>query len=233
MAVLLGGSAWPVGWTVGFVERPYSEVVEATADWSREERFAVRKLRPGSLAQRLAHLEPLQTPPKRELLVPVGTSWTAQVVNCLLGGDSVSWVGHLTSELSCHGVLATHVPVGQYPFPATQFEYLGPEGEPPLHYIRTVTAGIFDSGRWLFEAHGAQLHFEETAAYQERRKRDRFTRPMLVRYLAALGIPVDEPSRYGVAGTLFESRARYKPRTLTVEQARAEYATRAPAPFAG
>jgi hypothetical protein len=85
------------------------------------------------------------------------------------------------------------------------FELLGPDGQPPLNYIRSITAGIFDSGRWLFELHGESLPFEEPAAYDARRKRDRFPRPMLVRYLGALGIDVDDTEIYGCASTLFES----------------------------
>ncbi len=48
-----------------------------------------------------------------------------------------------------------------------------------------------DGGRWVFEEGGESYDFEETAAYSNRRKRDRFTGPMLHRYLVALGAPVD------------------------------------------
>ena len=232
MAVLLGGMAWPLGWRVGFLERPYQEVVEATIAWGRADRTKHRSVS-GSLMGRLESLAPLQSPPKRELLMPVGKRWTVQVVNSTLGGDSESWVGHLSGVLGCHGVIAMHIPRGQYEFPATMFEYLGPEGEPPLRHIRTVTAGIFDEGRWTFEAHGRQLEFEEPEAYERRLKRERLTREMLVRYLGALGIAVDDEAAYDSEGTLFQSRALYRSVKLSLEDARAQFATKGPAPAAG
>ena len=119
-------------------------------------------------------------------------------------------------------MLATHVPREQYRFPATQFELLGPEGEQPLHYVRTVSAGIFDSGRWSFEAHGAVQPFEQIARYGARRVRDRLTREMLVQYLQTLGIHADDPDFYGTCH-LFQENATYERRTMSVEQVRTEY----------
>jgi hypothetical protein len=225
MAILFGGECWPIGWAVGFLERPYLEVVDATKGWNRVERFAATELPPLPLSERLLRLAPLQQPPKRELLLPAGERWTAHIANSILGGDSVSWVGALSGELGCQGVIATHVPIGQYTHPCTQFELLGPNGPPSLRYIRTITAGVFDSGRWTFEVSGDQLPFEEPDAYQQRRKRDRFTRPMLIRYLAALGIHADDPQIYARAGILFESLSDYVPRTMTLSEARTAYAT--------
>ena len=198
--MLLGGSAGPVGWSVAFLERPYPDAVEATAAWLQRVRPFKQRPVTGSLANRLAALEP----PRCELLLPVGDRWTAQVAR---GGDSESWVGHLSDVLECHGVLATHRPRGQDEFPVTMFEYIGPEGKPPLNGIRWVSAGIFDEGRWRFDTYGAELPFEEPEAYEERLVRDRFTRPMLVRYLGALGIDVDDEAAFGSDGMLFVARS--------------------------
>ena len=225
MAMFLGGTTWPIGWHVGFLNRPYSEVVDATRAWGRVEHWVDSELPAMALPERLQRLAPLQMPPKRELVLPAGERWTARLDNGLDGGDSVSWVGQISSVLGCQGVLATHIPIGQYAFPCTMFELVGPDGPPPLHYIRSITAGIFDNGRWHFDLHGKQLPFEEPDAYSARRKRDRFIRPMLVRYLAALGIMVDDPEIYGRASTLIESRGDYESRAMTITQARAEYAT--------
>jgi hypothetical protein len=46
---------------------------------------------------------------------------------------------------------------------------------------------------------------------------------MLVRYLAALGIDVDDPVIYGSTATLFESRADYDSRSMTIDEARSQY----------
>jgi len=168
-------------------------------------------------------LQPLQTPPQRELVVSTSGGWTAHFDNSLLGGDSVSWVGHLSRLFDCRGVIATHIPRGQYSLPATQFELLGPNGEKPLRYVRTVSAGIFDEGHWRFEAYGDEQPFEEVEAYSRRLVRERLTRAMLLRYLSALGVEADEPAFYG-DGVLVERRVRFRSRTMTLDEARRDYA---------
>jgi hypothetical protein len=45
-----------------------------------------------------------------------------------------------------------------------------------------------DGGRWCFEQSGVPYPFEEQSAYSRQRKRDRFTRDMLERYLREFGI---------------------------------------------
>jgi hypothetical protein len=225
MAIIFGGDCWPIGWRVGFLERPYHDVIDAMRGWDTVERWAAEELPSSDLEARLLRLAPLQTPPKRQLVVPAGERWTAHLMNSLLGGDSVSWVGYLSGVLECQGVIASHIPIGQYPFPSTQFELLGPDGPPPLRYVRTISAGIYDSGRWSFMVSGDPQPFEEPDSYLQRRKRDRFTRLMLIRYLAALGIEADDPGIYGQSGMLFESLSDYTPRTMTLAEARAAYTT--------
>lgn len=225
VAILFGGDCWPIGWQVGFLERPYHDALDGTRSWDTAERWGETELPPLDITQRLLRLAPLQLPPKRQLIVPAGERWSAHVMNSTFGGDSVSWVGCLSRRFACRGVIATHIPVGQYPFPCTQFDVLGPSGPPPLRYVRTISAGIFDSGRWSSELSGDQLAFEEVDAYQRRRIRDRFTRAMLMRYLEALGIHADDPEIYGRAGTLFESLSEYTPRTIPLPEARTAYRT--------
>ncbi len=212
---------------------PYADVLAATNAWLASASPVSTELLEGSLEERVQRLEPLQTPASRQLVMPAGYQWTAHLMGNRSGGDSVSWVGHLSRELSCVGILATHIPAGQSRYPCTMFELLGPEGPPPLHYVRTITAGIFDSGRWTFELSGTQLSFEEPETYAKPRKRDRFTRPMLTRYLAAAGIDVDDPGIYGRTATLFTDAETYDSRELTIAQARALHATVEPLPTGG
>lgn len=221
---VLGGSCWPIGWSAGFIGAPFDAVWPVLSAWTDELEvdYSVEALGEVPLVEQLRRLEPLESPYSRRLLVAAENGWTAYFDNDLEGGDPFPWVGHLSSELSCHGVLATHVPWEQYRFPATQFELLGPEGEPPLHYVRTVSAGIFDSGRWSFAAHGAVQPFEQMVRYGARRVRDRLTREMLVQYLQTLGIHADDPDFYGTCHLLQEN-ATYKRRTMSVEQVRSEY----------
>lgn len=51
---------------------------------------------------------------------------------------------------------------------------------------------ICDGGRWEFHEHGTPLAFEEIDAYKSRKKADRLTPEMLVRYASALGIHLDQ-----------------------------------------
>lgn len=222
--MLLGGDCWPIGWSVGFVEHPYEEVISASArrDWIRSARIEELVT---TLSDRLLKLAPLQMPARRALVMPAGGGWTAQITNSVDGGDSVSWVGHLSRRFGCHGVIATHVPVGQHRYPCTQFAVLGPAGSPPLYYMRTVAAGVAHRGRWQFELTGEQLPFEEPAAYEHEEISQRFTRAMLIRYLAAFGICADHPSAYGDRATLFESQPDDTVHTMTLGEARAAYAT--------
>jgi len=54
--------------------------------------------------------------------------------------------------------------------------------------VRRSIAALDDGGRWVFEESGERFPFEEVEHYTSRRKRDRFTREMLARYLHHFGI---------------------------------------------
>lgn len=79
----------------------------------------------------------------------------------------------------------------------TQLQVMGPGGEPPLRYIRMISASATD-GRWEWHESGGRFPFEEVERYTSRLKRDRFDRAMLLRYLAQLDIPVADHA-YGIA----------------------------------
>lgn len=215
-----------MGSAIGFIEEPLDVVWGLCRAWrdGLGRPYSTEDLGEMPIIEQVKHLEPLEMPYARRLLVATQGNWTAYVDNAINGGDPPPWVGYLSRELSCRGVVARHVPREQYPYPSTQFELLGPDGTPPLYFIRTVSAGIYDSGRWSFQAHGAIQPFEDTAGYALRRKRDRFPRSTLVRYLQALGIQVDDPSFYGAGRLVQENEnAGWERRTLTLEQARHEH----------
>lgn len=90
--------------------------------------------------------------------------------------------------------------------------------EPPLHHIRRIEAEATDR-RWSWSTFGAPLPFERAGAYRARRVRDRFTRPLLVGYLAELGIAVDDDSAYGQAA-LIRRHVPCSTRRETLEQTR-------------
>src|SRR5262245_25939878 len=111
--VVFGGPAWPIGWAVGFVERPIEEVCPVMRAWEHEREQATydhRQLSSCPIVDQLLLLAPLQQPPKRDLIVSTSSGWTAYFNNSILGGDPVSWVGHLSRRLVCQGVIAVHIP---------------------------------------------------------------------------------------------------------------------------
>lgn len=92
--------------------------------------------------------------------------------------------------------------------------------EPPLTYLRSLSASATD-GRWEWHEHGAPLLFEEAERYAQRRKRDRFDRPMLLRYLSGLGISIEDDD-YGMA-TLHQRQVAWRSREVTLDEARADF----------
>ncbi len=231
--VLFGGPRFPLGWTVGFLRVPFAEAYRATLQWRRA--LAAQfdhGLRVGepveltadgvTLLDTLRALDPLQTPSKKELLVGTDGEWTMNLVNTHLGGDSMSWVGHLSGVLACEGIVACHVPEEQYALPATRFDLLGPTGVAPLRYIRRISAGKFDAGRWEFRASGEPQPFEEPDRYTTRRVRDRFDRAMLLRYLAAKGIEPDRDDFFRAA-VLLEIEAPFRSRESSVAETQYKY----------
>jgi hypothetical protein len=233
--VVLGAGVWPIGQLIGFVEAPFDVVVEAMRSWKRElrARWRERAFVDVPVLEQLESLAPLQAPWTRELLIETTGSWTAHVSNDLGGGDSWPRVSYLGDVLETQWVVASHTPAEQYPYPSTQLWIGGPQGEPPLRFVRTISAGVYDNGRWEFETTGPVQPWEDPTRYSERRIQDRLTRNMLVQYLAALGIDVDEPTFFG-SGALFQERALWhwyrRPRRLTIAEARRDYARSSPRP---
>lgn len=208
-----------MGSRTGFVEVPFATALELTAGWHAElgREQSVQALPPGLLDQ-LIRLAPLQSPWRRELLVEAG-GWTAYFNNDVRGGDPTEWVEHLARVARRRGAVATHIPEDQYPFPLTRLDLVGAT-------TRSVMAGVYDQGRWQFEAHGEVQPFEETSTYEARLIHHRFTRSMLVRYLLALGIDADRASFYG-RGVLIEQTGAARELDLVTARSRYAYDRRA------
>ncbi len=71
-------------------------------------------------------------------------------------------------------------------YPAVMWEVWAPKrmGGNEWGYRRSVAVSN-NGGKWVFEESGEPYPFEERGRYATSRKRDRFTRDMLRRYLAA------------------------------------------------
>jgi len=217
--VVFGAGLWPLGQKVGFVEVELARAIEAYRAWTRgwkPPRPSFKEVREARLVDQLQRLLPLELPYTRRLLVAHGRHWTAIFDNSRGGGDAYPTVAELSRIAGTRGVLAGHTPHG-HPYPATQLHLFDSKGD----YTRTIDCGVFDSGRWSFEAYGTEQLFEELEAYNSPRVRDRFTRPMLLRYLSALGIDADTMSAYGPA-VLIQTRFVWVRWRAALDEARAE-----------
>ena len=214
VTALLGGTANPLGAVVQFLEAPLDRVAQLLA--------------PGflttptdeSLPSALQRLLPLESPWSRLLLASCG-EWTALVNNGLYGGDSTAPGPAASLELEVQCVIAAAVPRYGPGHEQTQMEVLGPTGEPPLMYRRTLSATATD-GRWEWHESGTPYDFEDRDRYTARRKRERFDRELLLEYLGCLGIPARDDDAYGKA-ILLRSREVFDRRTMTLEEAQADF----------
>src|SRR3954470_23676896 len=167
--IVFGGQLQPLGNSLLFVELALDDAVAAYEEWGRHWSSPpiLEPLGRRPVLELLEMLLPLRGLDDRRLLVAGKNGWTAVFDNSAKGGDPFP-ATQLTASGDARAVLATHVPRSQSRHPATQFHLFGPSGRPPLMYVRTVDAGIFDSGRWQFREDGPVQPYEEPEAYRSR-----------------------------------------------------------------
>lgn len=218
---VLGGRLAPLGWSIGFVQAPHTVVRDHLLAWRRRlGAYLTERNKLPAWPDCVEHLQPLEAPWTSELLVAHNAAWTAYLNNDINGGDPWPPTSYLADQLGVPWVIATHHPMTAVGHASTAFALGGPGGEPPLRYIRTIDAHAEDR-RWSWRTYGEPLPFERTSAYTARRIPQRFTRPLLVEYLAALGITVDTYDAYRDA-TLIRQRVLFRTRRQTLQQARAD-----------
>ncbi len=218
---LLGGRYAPITDGIGFLEADYPQVVAADARWRAS--LGGYRGRPvsGALTALLDGLLPLTGPLLRYVWVQTIGRWTAYFDNFVLGSDTFGPVSYLAQQLGCRGVAIGCREGTAKRGAAASFSLYGPEPTDWLNLIRAVSA-VQDMGQWAWSATGSVQPFEDTAAYQRRRVRDRLTPDMLDRYCESLGIRPFAESFYGTSGQLVENAAvTALVRTETLEQARA------------
>ncbi|MEL6189806.1 MAG: hypothetical protein AAFU79_34725 [Myxococcota bacterium] len=122
--------------------------------------------------------------------------WTLLMSNGPMGTDVGVLPSYAARELKCRGIRAVRVDDDESGYPARILEVFGPAGRPPLE--RSVAA-VKDGDRWVFEASGTPLAFEDEATYRRRPKSSRLTGEMIHDYLLALGVPVDSEPNWRTA----------------------------------
>ncbi len=216
VTVLFGGDLCPQGLSVQFLEVPEAEVATELHDAFGD----VISTSTGSrFPQALNTMLPFQAPWTRMLTAQIGP-WTALTNNFINGGDSTAPGPAIARHLGVRCVVATHSPRFGPGHAQTQLEVMGPDGQPPLMYVRSISATAAD-GRWQWFESGSPFFFEETERYSARLKRDRFNRPMLLRYLSDLGIPIHDDA-YGIA-TLHQQQVTWSSRAVTLDEERRSF----------
>lgn len=191
----LGGSLAPLGLSVSFLRCPVDRVRDALMTWRTDELGQnIERTGPAWFPDCVSLLDPLEAPWTTELVIGCG-DWTAYLNNGIDGGDPTAAAPYLSTRLGCDCVIAMHAPAHAPGHAATQLWVLGPGGEPPLMYVRTIAARAED-GLWSWTTSGAVQSFETPERYEARQIKDRFDRPLLVEYLAGLGIRVDDLTTY-------------------------------------
>lgn len=178
----------------------------------------------GPLEKCFRALEPLEIPPTRELFVATDFGWTAYFRNSYRGSDPFMPMVALARQLKTTAMRVCISPE-KATYPAVIWEvYEPPEaGGGASGHRRTICAAN-DGGRWVFSQSGEPFFFEQTKAYSERLKRDRFTSGLILSYLKEFGIP--EPSdahfeRDGAAsGCLFSRESTTTCKSYTLEDIR-------------
>ena len=197
---VLGGPT-PLGWSVGFLEAPAAAVRDHLLTGRRELGVPIEVYDDlPAWPECLAALLPLESPWTTELVVPHG-AWTMYVNNQVGGGDPGPATTWMANHLGARWVVATHHPLSPAGNASTELWLGGPGGEPPLGEVRPVAASAED-GRGSWHASGPVQPYERTGAYASASVPDRLTREMLVEYLDALGIAVDDAARYGAASVV-------------------------------
>jgi hypothetical protein len=180
---------------VSFIEAPADAVLKDLVAWRESLGW------PSTMSDSIEYpacldlLDPPATPWTADFVVAHG-KWTAYLDNDRDGGDPTGAAPELSRRLGVRCATAIHTPVYGPGHASTQLWLSEPDGEPPLMYVRTLTAQAED-GRWSWHESGSPLPFENSVRYKSRTIRRRFDRDLLVAYLAALGISVDDAEQFG------------------------------------
>lgn len=180
--------------SASFLECSFSDVKNELVNWTTNLGIKVDVQRAVDLHEALVRLAPIERPWTREALIDCGR-WTCYLNS---GDDLTASAPYLQRALNVRCVAAQHAELDDAGHAATQLWLSGPDGEPPLMYLRTLSASAED-GRWSWHESGTLQPFETPDVYKQRTIKDRLNRERLIEYLAALEIYPDAPAFFGQA----------------------------------
>jgi hypothetical protein len=184
-------SRWhPVTHDYGLIRAPLRDVVRELLAWhdSIDIHYAQRQVTAGFSAA-LDALAPLSQSKRRRLFVATPSEWVACFQSGIQGSDPFPAMSFLAKRMNVLGMrVCCTSPDATWP--GAIWEVYAPEslgGRGPSGYRRSICA-LNDGGRWDFHQSGEPYPFEVLSAYAKRRRRDRFTREMLIDYVAHFGV---------------------------------------------
>jgi hypothetical protein len=182
----------PVTHDYGLIKAPLKDVVEALREWHslpdcQETKYEASKIT-NSLDAAFTSLLPLAHSKMRRLFVTTKSEWVACFQNGTDGSDPQPAMCFMAKKFGWLAMRVCSTPPDAM-WPAAIWEVYAPTSMGGGKYgsRRSVYASN-DGGRWVFGANGEPFPFENTAAYQNKRIRDRFNREMLDSYLKEFGI---------------------------------------------
>jgi hypothetical protein len=203
---LLGNRFWPITQEIGFVEAPFTDVIDSAREWLAGIGSYPSRPMVGSLEEHLSALLPLTGPQARHVWVATNGNWTAYFDNTRGGSDPWGPIPVLRQRLACRGAALLWVPHPRAAHRGTRFDLYGHPDDTSLNNSRQLQAMVDDDDRrWLWYASGPVQPFESTEAYLARRVRDRLTPEMIDRYAQALGIRPFDAGFYGQYALLVEN----------------------------
>lgn len=201
----------PVTWHVGLVNACAKAAVEALAEWRREIGNEVKVTAGvGGIGAAVATLAPFAVGSQpREVVIDNNDSWSAIFVSAALLPDVQGAVRALAQRLSVTGLLISMREESLLGYGDVRFTRYEPETSAVADIARSARSVQLhqDGARWKFVESGSPLSFEEIAAYNQRRPRNRLTKEMILRYCNALGVaPDDENANASQFASISSSR---------------------------
>lgn len=181
---------WPVTHDFGLIRSDVDTIAAVRPEMYRDAGLEVEVTplqgRPDDCFSRL---EPLSPAPTKEMYLATTFGWSAFFQNGCRGSDPFLPMLQLSRALGVTALRACVTPAAAR-YQAVILEvYDTPDAGGDAHGRRRSIAAANDGGRWVFDQSGTPFPFEDAAAYQANRRRDRFTPAMLRSFLAELGIP--------------------------------------------
>ncbi len=177
--------------TISFFSAPAPEVARALVEWGRKvwRKYTRCSPLPGTWYEFLGEYV---TPDNAVVLAPTRGEWCASINNDRIGGMPFSELLVIPERLKTRSAS----------FVVRDLERCREENRPyaaMFHYcdategeaVQRSIGLICDGGRWEYHETGAALRFEEPGASERRKKAERLTPEMLIRYARALGIDLD------------------------------------------